>query len=247
MNQAGDWIWICRFVNSCAMKVAGVPCPFHFLMLPNLRSLLMLALAASFTGVGAQEPAPLTTARDIAAHLTPKGEKASPVSLEATVTFQDPTGTIFLQDDTGATFITGAPDNPKIPRGERLRITGITHNGLFIGGIKNAHIERIGHPGSPAPREIAPDDLTSGEFHYYWITLTGVARSLHRDGKTRPRCALSPAARRWRCALTKRRAMPVRWWMRSCGCAVLLPATSMTIARSCSLMCALAAWKMWTC
>src|SRR5689334_8816316 len=76
----------------------------------------------------------LTSAREIAAHVTPKDAEPAMVALEATVTYQDPGLTIFLQDDTGVTFIRGAKDNPKVSRGERLRIDGETHNGLIIGG-----------------------------------------------------------------------------------------------------------------
>src|SRR4051812_35149862 len=64
----------------------------------------------------------LTCARDIAAHLAPKDAEPTRIAVEATVTFQDPGLTIFLQDGTGATFIRAAKDNPKVMRGERLRV-----------------------------------------------------------------------------------------------------------------------------
>jgi len=148
--------------------------------------IFLAALAWGLAGMPARSEAQtLTTAREIAAHITPKGESTSPVALEAIVTYQDPTGTIFLRDDAGdATFITGATTNPRVPRGERLRITGVSHNGLYIGGIKVPHIERLGNQGPPEPREITPDELASGKFHYQWITLTGVGRSFKIDGET---------------------------------------------------------------
>ncbi|OAI57204.1 hypothetical protein AYO49_02590 [Verrucomicrobiaceae bacterium SCGC AG-212-N21] len=123
----------------------------------------------------------LTTARDIATHLTPKDAQPAQVSLEATVTFQDPRHTIFLRDDTGATFITGGEGNPRVERGERLRIEGETHNGLFIGGIKPVRIERLSKEPPVEPRPVTPDDLASGRFHYQWVTITGVGRSLRGD------------------------------------------------------------------
>jgi len=140
-----------------------------------------MALACIASELQAQT---LTKARDIAAHFTPKGVPPAAVSLEATVTFQDPTGTLFLEDETGATFITGSPSNPKLPRGERLRVSGVTHNGLFIGGIKNPRIERLGNNGTLPPYEITPDELASGKFHYRWVTLTGVGRSVRVDGES---------------------------------------------------------------
>lgn len=123
----------------------------------------------------------LTSARAIAAHVTPKEAEPLPVMLEATVTYQDPGLTIFLRDDTGVTFIRAAKDNPEVSRGERLRIEGETHNGLIIGGIKPLRIERITTGAPVPPRPVTADELASGGFHYHWVSLTGVGRALRSD------------------------------------------------------------------
>lgn len=125
----------------------------------------------------------LTTARDIAAHVTPEDGQPPAVLLEATVTFLDPGNTIFLQDDTGVTFIRAAKNNPRPPIGERIRVQGVTHNGLIIGGIKPDTIDYLGQGPPLVPREVTPDDLASGKYHYHYVTLTGVGRSLHRVGE----------------------------------------------------------------
>lgn len=158
--------------------------PFMLLRTGAFHSFSSLLGAALLAHASLQGGEVLTNAHEIATHFTPKGENALPVLLEATVTFQDPTGTLFLEDNTGATFITGSPNNPKLPRGERLRISGVTHNGLFIGGIKNAHLERLGNNGPVAAHPITPDELASGQFHYRWVTLSGVGRSLRSDGES---------------------------------------------------------------
>lgn len=143
---------------------------------------IVLLLAAGCCAIPRSVPAQtLTTAREVAAHVTPKDEQPLPVSLEATVTFQDPSLTIFLRDDTGVTFVRAAKDNPTVKRGERLRITGETHNGLIIGGIKPSLIERIAEGTPVEPREVTPDDLASGKFHYHWVQVTGVGRALRSD------------------------------------------------------------------
>ena len=125
----------------------------------------------------------LTTARDIAAHVTPKDGEPPPVLLEATVTFLDPGNTVFLQDDTGVTFIRAAKTNVRPPIGERIRVKGVTHNGLIIGGIKPETVENLGQDAPPVPREVTADDLASGRYHYHYVTITGVGRSLHRVGE----------------------------------------------------------------
>jgi signal transduction histidine kinase len=127
----------------------------------------------------------LTTAREIAAHLTPEDAEPAKVALEATVTYQDTGLTIFLQDDTGVTFIRGAKDNPKVTRGERLRIDGETHNGLIIGGIKPEHVEHLSAGQPVAPREVTLEDLASGRYHYHWVTIAGVGRSLRSEDENR--------------------------------------------------------------
>jgi len=139
--------------------------------------------------------APLTTARDIAANLTPKDADPLPVSLDATVTFQDPGLTIFLQDDTGVTFIRAGKDNPSVARGERLHIEGVTHNGLIIGGINPSRIERLSAGPPVSPRDVTPEDLASGRYHYHWVSISGVCRSVRSEDENRVTLRLNTGGR----------------------------------------------------
>ena len=125
----------------------------------------------------------MKTARDIAANVTPKEGTPPRVVLDATVTFQDPTLTIFLRDESGVTFIRGAKDNPRFVQGDRLHVEGVTHNGLIIGGIKPSRIECIGGGEKVEPVEVTPDDLASGKYHYHWVTMRGVGRVLQLAGE----------------------------------------------------------------
>jgi signal transduction histidine kinase len=150
-----------------------------------IAKVLLWSVAVFCLPLRAQSPVQtLTTARDIAAHVTPKDSDPPPVSLDAVVTFLDPGNTIFLQDDTGVTFIRAAKSNPRPAIGTRLRVKGVTHSGLIIGGIKPETIEFLGrYEPPPAPREITQDELASGRYHYHYVTLSGVGRSLHRVGE----------------------------------------------------------------
>jgi hypothetical protein len=76
----------------------------------RLRLSLLLAAAAGWIACGTARVSAqaLSTAREIAAHFTPKDGQPAGVSLEATVTFQDPGLTIFLRDETGVTFVRAA-------------------------------------------------------------------------------------------------------------------------------------------
>jgi signal transduction histidine kinase len=147
----------------------------------------MLLVACAVSAGLAAEPAavePLTTAREIAAHVTPAGEQPPPVQLEAVVTYRDPSSTIFLRDDTGATFIHAPKINAGVTPGRRLRVTGATHNGLFIGGIRPDSITLLEQGPHPEPKPITPALMDAGSMHYDWVWLEGVGRAIIPTGET---------------------------------------------------------------
>lgn len=151
----------------------------HLIALPLLAWLLAEALAAE--PVAAE---PLTTARAIAAHVTPIDGQPRPVDLEAVVTYQDPSGTIFLRDDTGATFIADPPNNPRVPAGRRLRVVGENFNGLFIGGIRKRSLTLLDQGPPPEPKPITPAIMEAGSMHYDWVWLEGVGREIIPTGES---------------------------------------------------------------
>jgi len=163
----------------------------------RLPLVLLTAAAAGWlaSGVGGAFAQVLGTAHEIAAHVTAKDAQPARVAIEATVTFQDPNLTIFLRDETGATFIRAGKDNPRVNRGERLRVHGETHNGLIIGGIKPSRIERMGEGVKVEARAVTPDELASGRFHYHWVTMTGVGRSLRLEGESAATLVLNVAGK----------------------------------------------------
>ena len=141
----------------------------------------MLLLAASLqplfpdsgTAAGAE---PLTTAAAIVGSTVAQGDTPPPVDLDAVVTHTDASGTIFLRDDTGATFIVSNPKLPSLPAGERVRVEGVVHRGLFINGIRDSRIERRGGGPRPDPKPITPQQLAAGGLHYDWVSVEGVGR-----------------------------------------------------------------------
>lgn len=163
----------------------------------RLRFALLLVASAGWLafGAGPLSAQTLKTAREISVHVTPKDGQPVPITIEATVTFQDPGLTIFLRDETGVTFVRAGKDNPRVNRGERLQIDGETHNGLIIGGIKPSRIERTGEGVQVEAREVGPDDLASGRFHYHWVTITGVGRAVRGEGENASTVVLRAAGK----------------------------------------------------
>lgn len=129
-------------------------------------------------------PPPLSTAREVAAYVAVDGEAPPRVELEAVVTCQDLLGTIFLRDASGVTFITDPARNPRLPRGERVRVKGKAYQGLIIGGIRAERIERLGRGEPPEPVTISPDEMLSSTRHYDWVSLTGVGRAVSSTGES---------------------------------------------------------------
>jgi signal transduction histidine kinase len=149
----------------------------------------LFVLAASAPHLLAQpavaaRPEPLTTAAAVARSVVADTDTPPPVSLEAVVTHSDAAGTTFLRDETGSTFISfNNPARPRLPRGERVRVEGVVHRGLFINGIRPSHVKPLAADPLPAPKPITPQLMASGLLHYDWVSLEGMGRSWQRTSQ----------------------------------------------------------------
>jgi len=125
----------------------------------------------------------LTTARAIRL-LTP--ERASlglPVRIEGVITFFDSGETVFLQDETGGSFYQGLKRDPRWRLGQRVRVTGRTSPGLYVPGIKATRAEVLGPGIPPEPITVTAETLASGRFHYQWVEMDGIGRSITATGE----------------------------------------------------------------
>src|SRR4051812_46526194 len=108
-----------------------------------LAAFLCACVANAAIAQEAAAPA-LTTARALR-ELDPqeaKGER--PVHLRATVTFVDASHTVFVQDDTGGTFIRGQASFSEMRPGMILEIDGVSYPGLYVPGIGRRNVRIIG-------------------------------------------------------------------------------------------------------
>ena len=136
-------------------------------------SLLIAAvLLPSISGYGQ-----LRTALEIRSLSASEVENGRAVDITGTVIFSDPPATVFLQDDTAGAFFRLEGKEPPEP-GDVLRVRGETFTGLFVPGIENARVEKIGHTGLPEPVSVSYDDLLSGRFHYQFVKVKGIVRSV---------------------------------------------------------------------
>ena len=146
--------------------------PFHLI------SFIFLLVG---TGAVAQDaPLPtLTTARELRALPAAEAARHYPVRLEAITTLVETPRTVFLRDETGASFIRWSKEVPDdLHAGQRLTVEGETYPGLYLTGITAKKITVLSDGAPPSPMAVNFAQLASGQFHYERVELPGIVRSV---------------------------------------------------------------------
>lgn len=142
-------------------------------------------VAVSPIARGDPPPAPtpplITTCRDLRLLPPELAAEKRPVQFEATVIAIDPKATIFVQDETGGSYLNNPPAG-NWQRGQRLRIHGQTYPGLYVTGVRPDQLEILGTAPLPTPTRVTADDLASGRWHYQFVEVAGIVRAVnHRE------------------------------------------------------------------
>jgi signal transduction histidine kinase len=142
-------------------------------------SFLLLFTSAVFA-LGADDvPLPtLTTARELRNLPDTEAARHYPVHLHAVITLVEPERTIFLRDDSGASFIRWGKNLPDLHAGEHIEVEGITYPGLYLTGIVGNKVTILSEGEPPEPRHVSYEQLASGQFHYDWVEVRGIVRSI---------------------------------------------------------------------
>jgi signal transduction histidine kinase len=128
----------------------------------------------------------LTSAKEVRALSPEEAAKAHPVKIRGFVPFVHPRGrALFLHDGTSGVFVE-QPDHgdlvwPAI--GDRLEVTGVTHEGLFapiVRGVDGGapRIEIISHDPLPEPRRVGPDELERPDLDCDWVEVEAHVREV---------------------------------------------------------------------
>ena len=125
----------------------------------------------------------LTNAAQLRALSTETARKELPVRLRAVVNLigLDAGNTIFIQDETGGSFLSGIRSSRGLEPGSFIEVVGVTYAGLFVPGIRAARVEVLGQRELPLPEPASFDDLLSGRLHYQRVRATGVVRAVILD------------------------------------------------------------------
>lgn len=146
-----------------------------------VRLLAALLLAARDDAPAQPAPAVMLTNCAQLRVLTPEAARLElPVQLRAVVTVigGDLSATIFIQDETGGSFIAGTRSGRGLEPGSRIEVTGKSYPGLFVPGIRATEIRALGRRALPAPVPASFDDLLSGRLHYQRVEVVGVVRAV---------------------------------------------------------------------
>ncbi|HEY2573071.1 MAG TPA: sensor histidine kinase [Verrucomicrobiaceae bacterium] len=147
-------------------------------------AVLFAALAQAVFLRAADDSRVLTRAADVARFPSIDPDDQPRVRLEAVATFVDPTGTVFLHDDSGASFIRASERGKTMRPGQQILVVGRRYPGLFIGGIVPESITVLGQSALPEPLKVTPDDLASASHHYELVEMEGVGRTLEVTGES---------------------------------------------------------------
>lgn len=147
-------------------------------LFPGVLLFLLLAVQASGQAV-------LRTAREVRDLGATEAAESKAAELEVNVVFVEAPGTIFVQDDTGSTFLRTKVQPPPLQPGDIVRASGTTIPGLYLPGVEITKLEVIG-PGTlrEAPL-VTYDDLMAARHHYAEVRLQGVGRRAEPIGETK--------------------------------------------------------------
>lgn len=148
----------------------------------RLLGALSLAVLAGCDDAVAQ-PAPTVTLTNCAQlrALTPEEARQEHlVKLRAVVTVigGDLSATIFIQDETGGSFLAGTRNSRGLEPGSFIEVRGKSYAGLFVPGVRATDIRLVGRRELPLPVPASFDDLLSGRLHYQRVEVAGVVRAV---------------------------------------------------------------------
>jgi hypothetical protein len=160
-------------------------------MLPRLNKLrnrgralvpLLVSLTVPWAGTSAQEePSPegavLTNIAQVRQLSAVAAARQLQVKVRGVVTAFNPSS-LFVQDDTGGTFVNFKSGAPTVPPGAVIEVEGVSYAGRFVPGITLAQFEVMGHAELPAATAVGFDDLLTARWHYQRVQVHGIVRSV---------------------------------------------------------------------
>lgn len=122
---------------------------------------------------------PWVKAIDIRSMSPAMAEESKKVRMRGTVIFNEGGTAVFLQDETAGTLFWTKENAPQPRPGDVVEVEGETRFGLYVPGISNPTYKVIQRGSMPVPLEASYEDLISGRYHYQWVAVEGIIRSVN--------------------------------------------------------------------
>jgi diguanylate cyclase (GGDEF)-like protein/PAS domain S-box-containing protein len=136
---------------------------------------LFPSLAFSQAHDSSARPRTLRTVSEVYALSKAEAANAYPIELQAVVTYSDPEwGLLFVQDQTGTTFIDVHGSSTKYPKGARVRVDGVSTAGDNGPAIAQVRIFVLGRGVLPNPEQKSVVELDAGAAESHWVVTEGV-------------------------------------------------------------------------
>ncbi len=163
-----------------------------------MRPFILLLLAA--TSLAAQTRADseivITNAQQLRLMAPTNAALKHPVQLRAVVTAVDRARTVFMQDETGGTFMGGRNSSQTLQPGDLVEVRGTSYSGLFVPGITASNVTVIGRAALPRAVPATYDDLLTGRVHYQRVEVSGIVRSVEPGLTNRTTIMLAMGSRK---------------------------------------------------
>ncbi|MFZ1083998.1 MAG: sensor domain-containing diguanylate cyclase [Terracidiphilus sp.] len=160
--------------DSFALRVSALSCA--------LILLLFTSIAFSQSSESSPHLRTLRTVSDVFSLSKAQAAQAYPIELDAVVLYSDPEwGNLFLQDQTGATFIDVHGTSTKYPEGARVRVVAMTAAGELGPTIAHPKIVVLGRGVLPRPEPISIAELDAGAAESHRVITEGVLHTCDRD------------------------------------------------------------------
>jgi PAS domain S-box-containing protein len=120
--------------------------------------------------------------RDVFRLSKTEAAKAYPIELDGVVTYSDPEwGVLFLQNQTGPTFIDTHGISTRFPSGTRIRVNAVTGTNAEGPTVAHPKIIALGSGSVPKPEKRSLAELQSGKDESYLVVTEGRLRPCERD------------------------------------------------------------------
>jgi signal transduction histidine kinase len=149
-----------------------------------LRVLIVCGLAYASTLAAVSAPVePLTDAATVLSLTAERAGRRLKITVTGVVTAAEPDwdGQFFVQDSTGGVFVENISRRAPKP-GDRVTVSGVSHPGAFAPIISEPNWEILGTAPLPEAKPVLIETLESGVEDGQRVEVSGVVRSVRREG-----------------------------------------------------------------